>query len=590
LRDYPLFMSCALLLIGLAAGNVAADLDPVITDGKNHFTNGDFTKAAADGTPVGWNHRGEGKISIKKDGDDSYVELLVENGSKSSFIQQNVKLPDGVVKIKMTVTYRYADIVPGDRGYQRGKIQGRRLKGNDDTGNWIDIDSVAGTSEGWITKSRIAGGLGDYDGVMLRLALYDVKQGALHVKEARLEYITEAMVAKEREKYRPAEPFGPAVTDARFSRLQRGININNWFNQPYNAKALGKKGSFDGWYFDAYATDHDIKLIKQAGFDHIRLCIDPIFLMNNETGELKTDLLPHLDKAIAMIREYGLAVIVDVHPKVNAYKKFSKKPTIKKAFPIWWGNFARHMAETTDPEWVFLEILNEPGGQGFWVSSWPPYQDILLTVIRENAPKHTIIANSGAYMLAWEIVNHEPHPDRNVIYAFHYYEPSPFTHQGARWMKDWYHPLRQVPWPLTKDNVDEAIANIAAGYDQDVREKSASVLRDQVKSGWASESRPKEQMQKVAAWATKHDRRVVVGEFGVYTKYAPRESRLRYLEAVTKEMESVGFGWSLWEYCNAGYPIVTNPDAPSGERQLDWPVIEALGLNKAPAKQAAEAN
>jgi len=297
--------------------------------------------------------------------------------------------------------------------------------------------------------------------------------------------------------------------------------------------------------------------------------------MNNETGELKTELLPELDRAIAMIRDAGLAVIVDIHPKSNAYKKMRGKPVADR-FIDWWGHLARHLAETTDPEWVFLELLNEPGGQGFWVSSYTPYQDKLITVVRENAPDHTIIANGGAYMLVKEIDAIQVHPDRNVIYAIHYYEPSPFTHQGAVWMKDWYRPLRRVPWPLTTDNVDEAIANLdqkdkAAG-------KAADVLRDLARSGWGNPPHIREEMQKVADWSQDNDRRVVIGEWGVYEKHVDRADRLKYVEFMSDVMAEHGLGWSKWDYVGGGFPIVTNPDAPSAERELDSEVVAALDL------------
>ena len=47
----------------------------------------------------------------------------------------------------------------------------------------------------------------------------------------------------------------------------------------------------------------------------------------------------------------------------------------------------------------------------------------------------------------------EPLPDPKVIYNFHFYEPHLFTHQGATWGESYWHYLREVPYPLTVENV-----------------------------------------------------------------------------------------------------------------------------------------
>ena len=183
------------------------------------------------------------------------------------------------------------------------------------------IADLIGSSEGWVEKTRQADVPADADGLMFRLGFYGSKSGTLDVDYCVADVVTEADLAAERAKYRPAEEFGPAVTDARYNRLRHGININNWFCQPWNVQVHGKKGGFNAEHFRSYITERDIKMIADAGFDHIRLAIDPVFLMDPEDGSLKTDLLGELDRAIKMIRDHGLAVIVDIHPKSNGFKK-----------------------------------------------------------------------------------------------------------------------------------------------------------------------------------------------------------------------------------------------------------------------------
>ena len=131
-------------------------------------------------------------------------------------------------------------------------------------------------------------------------------------------------------------------------------------------------------------------------------------------------------------------------------------------------------------------------------------------------------------MLVHELEDYVPHTDRNIIYSVHYYEPSQFSHQGAVWMKSWYHALRRVPWPLTKDNLEQAIANVAkTGSNKGKAPHSAKALRDCVKQGLGTRERVDTNFSKIAAWATKHNRRMYIGEFGVMLKYAPSADRCR---------------------------------------------------------------
>ena len=572
-----------MLLLGVVVLTASVSAD----EPANLFTNGDFAEGPADAAPTGWDHRTAGQGYVKaqaKAGDEpSMVQIGVNQPGEDSFIQQIVPIPEDAKKLRLSVTYRWEGIEGGEKGYQRGKVQGRFTKAGKDFGNWIDLGNLSGSSEGWVTKTREVPVNAEADGIMLRLGFYGVKAGRLDVAEARLEKITDEDFAAQRAQYRPAEPYGPAVSDERYGRFMHGININGWFCQPWNQKVNGKKGGFESEFFASYITADDIAMIKQMGFDHIRLPIDPTFLMAAD-GSLIDTHLPDLDRAIAMIREHGLAVIVDVHPKSGTFKAMADKPEVREAFIPWWGHFAKHMAETTDPEWVLLELLNEPGGQKYWANeAWEFYQDRLITAVRKNAPDHTIIICGGAYMLVKELGRVTPHPDRNTIWAVHYYEPSQFTHQGAVWMRDWYRPLNEVPWPMTEAELEDTIAKLK---DDKAKDKAAAVLRDMVKQGLGTREHMEEQIALIAKWSKENDRRVHIGEYGALDD-CPREDRLRYLKAINETFETHGIARSMWNYSGSNYSAVLGPDNP-GDRSPDWELAAVLGLNASPAAAHAE--
>src|SRR5256884_7217523 len=48
--------------------------------------------------------------------------------------------------------------------------------------------------------------------------------------------------------------------------------------------------------------------------------------------------------------------------------------------------------------------------------------------------------------------------DPNIIYNFHFYDPHVFTHQGANWSTNFVHYLKDLPYPSTPENVQQAAA------------------------------------------------------------------------------------------------------------------------------------
>ena len=57
----------------------------------------------------------------------------------------------------------------------------------------------------------------------------------------------------------------------------------------------------------------------------------------------------------------------------------------------------------------------------------------------------------------------------------------------------------------------------------------------------------------VAKWAIENNVRVLLGEFGAYSK-APQDSRVRWTEFVRSEAERHGFAWAYWEF-GSGFGI-----------------------------------
>ncbi len=531
-----------------------------------------------DGRPEGWSWRGggTGEVDVVESGGETFLRLSAQDGD-TSYVQHNIELPEDAHRVDFDVRYRYDGIEPGESGYQRGKVQGRFLRnGDDDFGSWIEMGNLSGSSDGWVDVSRGANVPEDATGVMLRVSLYDVQAGTLDVASARARVMTRQQLADyrsaQRAQYRPAEPYGEPVPQARIDRLARGVNINNWFGQPYNGNIRGTRGGFRPDHLEGFITDEDLSAIRAAGFLHIRLPLEPAYLMDGSTGALDPEAFAHVDRAIERIIDHDLAVIIDAHPKMRGtwFRNLDDNPDAMNRFVRWWSEVAAHLADTTDPDMVYLELLNEPGGQGFYNQKWDDYQDRLIMAVREQAPEHTLLANDGGWQLVHETVEHEPHPDRNVIYVVHYYNPSQFTHQGATWMSRWYRPLREIPWPLTEDNLDEALAGI--DQDHENADAAARAIRGAVSQGIGTPEKITRDMAQLREWADSVDRPVIINEFGVYTRYGDPASRLRWLDHITDAMAEHDIGWSHWDY-QGDFGFATGEP---GEREMDSAILEAL--------------
>ena len=71
-----------------------------------------------------------------------------------------------------------------------------------------------------------------------------------------------------------------------------------------------RKSTFESW-----TTASDIALIKSAGFDHVRLSVNPQPMMDAARRMAEaTEYFGYLDAAMKMILDAGLRVELDMHP------------------------------------------------------------------------------------------------------------------------------------------------------------------------------------------------------------------------------------------------------------------------------------
>jgi len=350
-----------------------------------------------------------------------------------------------------------------------------------------------------------------------------------------------------------------AVAAARAARLGHGVNLTDWLRLLPNGRSFTKE------QFDTAVTADDLALIRAMGFDHVRLCVNPQPLFRPlQADRIPSEPLAYVDASVRMILDAGLAVDLDIQAD-DAFKRRLADDAFVEQFVDFWRALASHYA-ALDPNRVFFEVLNEPELRDPY--RWYGIEAKVVSAIRASAPQHTIIVTGAHFSDEDDLIFLDPLRDANVIYAFHFYQPFLFTHQGATWSENFWHFLKGVPYPSNAEGAQQAAALVPDPVHR------LAVVRYGV-SHWDA-ARVDLEIGQVAAWGARWGVPVLCNEFGVYRPDASARDRLAWLTDVRTALEAHGIGWTTWEY-SGGFGIVTKE---AGQIVPDEPSLRALGLTR----------
>jgi len=363
---------------------------------------------------------------------------------------------------------------------------------------------------------------------------------------------------------KPATQSPSTVPASRLAHIRHGINLSEWFAQVYDPKGYTKE------HFESWTTASDIALIKSAGFDHVRLSVNPQPMMDaarHPNGS--AEYFGYLDAAVKMILNAGLAVEIDMHPDSEFKTRLAKEDDFVERFADFWSTVAQHYA-SWDQDRVFFEILNEPEMRDAY--RWYGVEAKLAAAVRRGAPTSTIIAAGARWDDDDDLVFLEPLPDPNVIYVFHFYEPHIFTHQGATWGAYYWHWLKGLHYPSSPENAAQVGALVP-----EARERLQVIRYGQ--DHWDA-SRIETEINQVADWASQRGVPLICNEFGVFRNFSDPQDRAAWIKDVRTSLERHNIGWAMWDY-SGSFGVVTNRETKA---KLDEVTVRALGL-KMPAGQ-----
>ncbi|MEZ2333417.1 glycoside hydrolase family 5 protein [Mesorhizobium sp. RCC_202] len=372
--------------------------------------------------------------------------------------------------------------------------------------------------------------------------------------------------------------------------MKRGLNLDQWVTWPAEDKWGDRQAILPYPEWRKFLKEDDLKALKDAGLDFLRMPVDPSPFLSDQTTALRDDLYASVLDSARLINRAGLKVIVDLHLiPAGANRKIGMgqvmdDPAIFAAYV----EMARKMALTLakeDPGQVALELMNEPivDCDDDGTDLWPERQKQLFAAARASATRLTLILTGGCYSSAASLVKIDPKtiPDDNIIWAFHSYDPFLLTHQGATWAGDFIQYVTGLPYPLTA--VPRTELNV-----------TLNTIRDRIKAEapWARQSgllayldeqvatmdSPQkllgvmdEPFKTVEAWAKAHaikPENITLGEFGMIRKeygngfVMPAAYRAAYVRDMIERAEAHHFSWSVWSYGGA-FGIV---DAFDGEK------------------------
>jgi endoglucanase len=354
--------------------------------------------------------------------------------------------------------------------------------------------------------------------------------------------------------------------------LKHGVNLSNWFAD------AGRQP----------LTAHDFEQIKAAGFDHVRIPINPellgFSLSEGSTGRVLFDF-SNLDPAVNEARDRGLSVIIDIHPSDNFMSAIEQDPRAEGGMIALWQHLADHYKPISSSTIVF-ELLNEPR----FVTDPGQYRTMvagIVKAIREIAPNNTIIVDmpKGAALEGFE--GFAPIKDDKMLYAFHFYEPYIITHQGMKAPPARGRAIRyfhNLPYPAS---AADPKANYAPAASDSI--EAAHELTDYLAGNWDA-ARIAARVKIAADWAAANHSQVICTEFGAARRYLYPVARYQWIADTRKALEASGIGWDLWDYTDLfgitrlTGDTITDPgdgsvrlaDPQQGSRDIEPDAVKAL--------------
>ena len=360
--------------------------------------------------------------------------------------------------------------------------------------------------------------------------------------------------------------------------VRRGINLDIWTTWPSEQQWGDRNVLLPYPEWRRVLKPADLQALKAAGFDFVRMPVDPAPFLSDRSAPLADELFASVLDSARMVNAAGLKAVVDLHLVPAGERSVGTQEVLNDpALFERYTEIVRRMADTLageDPSRIALELMNEPtrGCAGEDAKDWTQKLKRLFAAARGSASRLTLVLAGACWGSAEGLAALDPKAfqDDNLIWGFHAYGPFLLTHQGATWSGDFIRYVTGIPFPphtMPRAQLDAAIARVKETIGANAplpRRAGMKAYLDELLAEIDTREELSAVMEKpfatVDAWASKNGiapTDILLGEFGMVRQeygnpyVVPADQRAAYYRDMIGRAERRGYGWSLWSYGGA---------------------------------------
>lgn len=328
----------------------------------------------------------------------------------------------------------------------------------------------------------------------------------------------------------------------RFNGFGKGVNLGGWISQ---------FREYDPEHFGSFITEKDIADISSLGFDHVRVPVD-YNVLEDEQGNTLESGFRYLENCRQWCEKNGLNMLIDLHEcygysfdplkKDMDRRKFFYDRALQERFFALWEKIARRFCSY--PDQVAFEPLNEV--VLFEVrDAWNEILRKYIKLIRSIAPQSYIVVGGVFYNSVMTVDWLSVPVDAKIVYNFHCYEPTIFTHQGAYWQEQMPLDFR-ICYPMPVEEYRKKHREIYHDSDGAIFMDGVSEMGIGFFEKIFRPAIDKAERDGVALYC---------GEYGVIDK-ADNNSKILWLEDINHAFDKFGIGRALWNYKEKDFGLV----------------------------------
>ena len=347
-----------------------------------------------------------------------------------------------------------------------------------------------------------------------------------------------------------------------------------------------------------FVDDSDMAIIKQLGFDHVKILLTPSSYMKDD--RLDPSTLWYAENLIGKAVKAGLHCLVCIHPEPEFKRDYLASRERFRLMLDFYREFSAWLAGCWDKNQISFQLMTEPFAN---YTDWNELHPQIWETVRDKMPEHTLVISGDKVGSLFGLITTNPVPDGNVYYGYTSYDPIPFTMQSWNSFFCGLGPeldcIGRLPYPASPEIVEDLMPRILMDTPPELHEKAAVYARDYGQGNYLHGNHGlfdaqwhERRMELLENWRRRHKSHlpILCNEFGAMDHVAGKrfggpgcvpEDRIRFIRDLREAMERHDVGWSYWSF-NETFTIFLpeerKPNAPIDIAIVDRDLLEALGM------------